>query len=757
MTKKIELLAPGGDIDSIKSAIIAGADAIYCGLDKFNARNRAKNIAFEDLHGILRLAHKNDCQVFLTLNIIIVESEIPTLIVLLNKLVKTKIDGVIVQDFGMLYLLGKYFPGLEIHASTQLTTHNEGQIRFLSTLKATRVNLSRELSLDEIQALALTGHENNMLTEVFVHGSYCVSFSGLCYLSSVHGGKSGNRGRCSQPCRDQYVTTVAGKDFPFNLKDNSAYADLRELADAGVDSIKIEGRIKKFHYVYTVVHAWKKQLIRLYNHDRLITDKNDLYKVFNRDFSNGFLAGDINKSMFIDNSRDNSAIHRAEIKGGCTDENIETAKRELYDLKTEIIHTVSNKIERLSIAKAPLTLTVSGKSGTLMEVSVKTPDTSFVVLSDSIFQKNRQNTARSLNAEIVLKRLTALNDTEYFIQHIDLENLQNDLFIPFNELTSIKNKILFILNGAKKTVAPVDVPLLKKSQNLKNNPALSLLVSSQKDLRLCQVSRKELLNEIEVDIYFQLPNIFKNKCSEFIEVFTKNNIIPWFPSVLIGEDYRVAVEFLQQARPRRIVTDNTGIAYEACQQGISWIAGPCLNIVNSFSLLCLKENFNCSGSFISNEINKNQIKSIKKPEGFKLYYSIYHPIKLLTSRQCLFHQVTGCEKNKIDAACIQQCEKSSSIKNLKNIYLFIKKTKGNYHCIYNEADFLNTDIVTDVPDLFSSFFIDLRGVETDTRIEVDTSTLIKLFGNHLNGNLDSAKNLRQSIHPSTDIQYRKGI
>ncbi|MCI5207859.1 MAG: U32 family peptidase [Candidatus Electrothrix sp. ATG2] len=627
MTKKIELLAPGGDVDSIKAAIVAGANAIYCGLDRFNARNRAENIAFEDLHGILRLAHQNDCQVFLTLNIIIVESEIPSLIRLLNKLVQTTIDGVIVQDFGMLYLLGKYFPGLKIHASTQLTTHNAGQIRFLSKLKATRVNLSRELSLNEIQALAATGHENNILTEVFVHGSYCISFSGLCYLSSVHGGRSGNRGRCSQPCRDQYATTAAGKDFPLNLKDNSAYADLRELADAGVDSIKIEGRIKKYHYVYTVVHAWKKQLIRLYNNDRLITDKNDLYKVFNREFSNGFLTGDINKSMFIDNSRDNSAIRLAEIKGGCTEENIQQAKRELYDMKTEIINAVSKKIERLSIAKAPLTLTLSGEVGTPLNVSVQTPDTSFVVLSDSLFQKNRQ-AGQSLNEEIVLKRLKGLNDTEYFIQHIDVENLQHDLFLPFKELTAIKNKILRIINGGKERIAPVDVPLLKKTQTVHSKPLLSLLISSQQDVH--HLIRKESLNNIAMDIYFQLPQSLKNTYPELSKIFTKYNIIPWFPSVLIGEDYRAAIDFLQQVQPERIVTNNTGIAYAAYEQGIAWTAGPSLNFVNSFSLLCLKEKFNCSGAFISNEINKNQIKRIKKPEDFKLYYCIYHPIKLLT-------------------------------------------------------------------------------------------------------------------------------
>lgn len=758
----IELLAPGGDIDCIKAAIVAGADAIYCGLDKFNARNRAQNIDFADLQGILRLAHANDCQVFLTLNIIIVESEIPTLIRLLNKLVKTKIDGVIVQDLGMLYLLGKYFPGLKIHASTQLTTHNEGQIQFLSKLKATRVNLSRELSLYEIQSLASVGHKNNILTEVFVHGSYCISFSGLCYFSSVQGGKSGNRGRCSQPCRDQYVTTAVGKDFPLNLKDNSAYADLQELADAGVDSVKIEGRIKKFHYVYTVVDAWKKQLIRLDKHDRLITDKKNLHKVFNREFSNGFLAGDINKSMFIDNSRDNSAIRRAEIKGGCTAENIQHAKKELYDLKTEIIQTVQKDIARLSIAKAPLTLTVSGEVGSPLKIAVQTPDTSFTVFSDSLAQKTKQS-AQGLNTEILLEKCKAFNDTEYFIEHIDGENLQDDLFLPFKELTIIQKKILCILSGHQGVVASAEVPLLDKDKpkNLSIQPTLSLLISSVKDLHhLTSLIRS---NAIAADIYFQLPQSFKNNCAEFIEIFIENNIIPWFPSVLIGEDYHDAVEFLHQLQPQRpqrpqsIVTDNTGIAYEAYQKGIAWIAGPTLNIVNSFSLLCLKEHFNCSGAFISNEISKVQIKSIKKPDDFKLYYSIYHPITLVTSRQCLFHQVTGCHKDTIDAHCIQHCEKTASIKNLKGRTLFIKKTQGNYHRIYNEVNFLNTDIVTDMPNLFSSFFIDLRNITTKTNREVDTARLIKLFGSYLNGNLDAAKSLKQSLHPTTDIQYKKGI
>lgn len=228
---------------------------------------------------------------------------------MLNKLVNIKIDGIIIQDLGVFYLLNKYFPSLDIHASTQMTTHNDGQIKFLSKLNASRVNLSRELNINEITALTATAHKHDMLTEVFVHGSNCISFSGLCYMSSVTGGNSGNRGQCSQPCRDEYLTTAEGKNFPLNIKDNSAFSDLEVLAEAGVDSIKIEGRIKKYHYVYKVVETWRKQLQSFYEKNQVSDDNEELRKVFNRDFSNSFLQGDISRDIFIDNPRDNSPVH----------------------------------------------------------------------------------------------------------------------------------------------------------------------------------------------------------------------------------------------------------------------------------------------------------------------------------------------------------------------------------------------------------------------------------------------------------------
>jgi len=745
LKKTIELLAPGGDIDSIKAAIAAGADAIYCGLDRFNARNRAENISFEDLYGILNLAHKNNCQVFLTLNIIILEHEIPAIIDLLNKLVNTNIDGIIVQDLGLLHIISTYFPSLKIHASTQLTTHNKGQIHFLNKFSVERVNLSRELNINEIKELTSFASENNILTEVFVHGSNCISFSGLCYISSVHGGNSGNRGRCSQPCRDQYLTTPAGKNYPLNLKDNSAFFDLKDLVEAGVSSLKIEGRIKKFDYIYTVVKTWKEQINRLNNNQKLSSDNSDLYKVFNRDFSNTFLKGDINKDMFIDNPRDNSIQHLSETNNYQTNEAKEKAELDFYKEKEEIKFRVEKEINKLSIDKNPLIINISGEYGKPLKVSIKSLEKSFVVSSEINLSKA---STEELNKEIILKRLKALNETEYYIKDLNLEHLHNDLIIPFKELTSIKKRILFFLNDSKELIEPIQFPLVKKNTQL-INPRLSVLISNRKDVNLS--------SDEECETYFQIPSSFKNRYSEFIDLFSNNKkLIPWFPSVIIGEDFNIAVKFLNELKPKCIVANNTGIAHEAFKLGFLWIAGPSLNLVNSYSLICLKEKLNCSGAFISNEINKIQIKQIKCPENFKLYYSIYHPIELMTSRQCFFHQITGCEKNKIDENCLTVCKKTSSITDLKKNRLFIEKSKGNYNNIYNQSNFLNTDIIKDLPNSFYSFFIDLSDIKTNTKVK-SKSQLLKLFKNLVKGGPNSEDELKQSIYPTTFTQYKKGI
>jgi putative protease len=566
-------------------------------------------------------------------------------------------------------------------------------------------------------------------------------------MSSVHGGNSGNRGRCSQPCRDQYITTPAGKNFPLNLKDNSAYSDLEALSDAGVDSIKIEGRIKKFHYVYTVVDAWRKQLISFYKENKLIDDDSAIRSVFNRDFTNAYLKGEISRDMFIDNPRDNSAIYLSQTNGGYTESDLDKAKGTIYDERTEIISTVEAKIAQLSTAKVPLQLKFSGKIGSALKVSVTASGVSFELLSEVSLSRVGNE---ALTQEMILKRLKVINDTEYYIEQLDLKDLQADVYLPFSELTSIKKRLLFILNGSREYLEPIKVPVLKKMKNSTTKPSLAVLISSTDDINL--------FNETGVSMYFQLPECFAKDAGKFIDLFkTNKKLIPWFPSVLIGEDYTSAVELLEKLRPERIVTNNSGIAFTASKNEIQWIAGPEMNTINSFSLLSLKENFNCSGAFISNEISKMQMHGIKKPEGFELYYSIFHPIRLMTSRQCLFHHVTGCIKEVMDEKCIPDCARRATITNLKDETFVVEKSKGNYNAVYNKANFLNLDISTDLPGLYSGFMIDLRDNITGTKTNLTKTEICRLFEKLIDGNPESKTELEQAIFPSTNVQYKKGI
>ncbi|MBL4941441.1 MAG: U32 family peptidase [Colwellia sp.] len=757
MNTDIELLAPGGDVDAIKAAIIAGADAVYCGLDTFNARNRASNVSFDELVGVIRLAHQYQCKIFLTLNIVILEREFKSLAKLLSKLVNTTLDGVIVQDIGMFNLIKKHFPTLDIHASTQMTTHNVGQVPFLKKLGASRVNLSRELNLKEITILTKVASENDTLVEVFVHGSLCVAFSGLCYSTSASVGNSGNRGRCSQACREEYETTESGNKFPLNIKDNSAFFDLPALIEAGVHSFKIEGRIKGANYVHTVVDSFRKQIDGFMETGELTQDGERLYQVFNRDFSNAFLRGDLNQSMFIDNPRDNSTKHAVDkltLKNeqAISVVQIHEVEQNLHQQNKEIKATVFDKIKCLNIDKLPLTLHFSGELDHALIITANTDNKEFIVQSTSLLTISDKV---SIDNNVIEKRFKSFNNSSYELISINTSNLTAGLSIPFKELTSLKKQLGFLLNNKQAILPEVSLPALKKHPKQKAEPAkLSILICDEADIHLSQLTN--------ADVYFKLPDAYKRGCTKYIDFFKTNpKLIPWFPPVLIGKDYDAAVNILAQVKPKLIVTNNTGIAYEAYQLGIKWIAGPFLNTTNSYALMALKEDFDCSGAFISNEINKQQIQYIARPKNFKLFYSIYHPILLMTSRQCFFQQSVGCEKPRIDNGCMLSCDKSTTITNLKGDNFAIDKQKAGYPSIYNQDPFLNMAIINDLSDLFDGFMIDLTNIGAGDKSMPDKAALISQFEQLLivgnTGQSDVVKTINNLVPESTDSQYYNGL
>ncbi|WP_028022291.1 peptidase U32 family protein [Enterovibrio calviensis] len=750
MSRKIELLAPGGDVEAIKAAIVAGANAVYCGLDIFNARNRASNLSFDELNGVLRLAHEYGCEVFLTLNVVILEHEIRSLVKLLNQLVNTTLDGIIVQDLGVFNLIKKHFPTLDVHASTQLTTHNEGQLKFLSQIGASRVNLSRELNIDEIKEMTAVAHEHNMLTEVFVHGSLCIAFSGQCYSSSVSVGNSGNRGRCSQACRDEYEVTNVGTKYPLNLKDNSAYFDLPELVDAKVDSLKIEGRIKGAHYVYTVVENWRKNINKFVETGELYEDDSNLHKVFNRGLTNKFLKGNLTRDMFIDNPRDNSVNHAVEQRNAIDVVQIQDVRTDLYNDKNAIGETLREKVETLSIDKIAVTISFKAALGEPLVVVV-TPSNNvhdtFSVQSTALLREAGEKAITSAELE---KRFKGVINPNYELLGYDFSELADNLVVPFREITEMKDRIAFLLNGSRDLIKHVEVPAFPQHAKMEEKPKLSMLIADTADLNVCDVT--------DADIYFKLPESFKKRDRKYINIFLENpRLIPWFPAVLIGKDYDEAVKVLEEVKPARIVTNNTGIAYKAFEMGIEWVAGPFLNTTNSHALVTLKESLNCAGAFISNEINKVQMKQIRRPENFKLAYSIYHPILMMTSRQCFFQQTVGCNKPAIEAGCMLRCEKATTITNVKGISFAVDKQKGGYPSIYNHEQFLNMDAVTDLSYLFDEFFIDLTNIGGGSKEQADKIELVKHFEKLVNGDISVREELFTMVPINTNDQYQQGL
>jgi putative protease len=254
--KKTELLAPAGSLEAFFAAMEKGADAVYAGLKEFSARAKAKNFTLHDMERMTAYAHSMQRRVYVTINTLVKEDELPRLIDTLSALEAMGCDGVIIQDLAVARLVRRHFPSIPLHASTQMTIHNSAGVKQLAELGFQRVVLARELHIDEIRDI---GGKSPIEIECFIHGALCFSISGQCYFSSFLGGHSGNRGRCAQPCRRQY--SYRGKDgYWFSTNDFSSIDMLPQLKEAGVASLKIEGRMKSAEYVASVVGAYRLAL-----------------------------------------------------------------------------------------------------------------------------------------------------------------------------------------------------------------------------------------------------------------------------------------------------------------------------------------------------------------------------------------------------------------------------------------------------------------------------------------------------------------
>lgn len=268
---KIELLAPAGSMESLIAAINNGANAVYLGGSKFSARAYASNFDNETMIKAVDYAHSYGVKVHITVNTLLKQSELQEALKYVGYLYEIGVDALIIQDTGLISLIKSVYPEFELHASTQITVHNGEGALYFREKGLHRIVLSRELSLDEIKYIS---KDLGIETEMFVHGALCVCYSGQCLMSSMIGGRSGNRGRCAQPCRMQYnlkgETLGERKAYLLSPKDTSFIEDIEDIIKSGTSSLKVEGRMKKPEYVAGVIRNYRKAIDKVEKHKSLI-------------------------------------------------------------------------------------------------------------------------------------------------------------------------------------------------------------------------------------------------------------------------------------------------------------------------------------------------------------------------------------------------------------------------------------------------------------------------------------------------------
>ncbi len=420
MKREVELLAPAGSYDIAIAAINAGADAVYLGGENFGARANAENLSQEEIIDVLNYAHLNGRKVYLTINTLLKNKEIKNdLFDFLRPLYENGLDSVIVQDIGVLLFVKKHFPGLMIHASTQMTIEGKETVKWLKDLGAKRVVLPRELSIDEIKDLKGTDIE----IESFVHGALCYCYSGQCLLSSFIGGRSGNRGRCAQPCRLPYDVIYDGmlinesdEKYILSPKDICAIYLLPDIIDAGVTSLKIEGRMKKKEYVCGVVSIYRKYLDAILEGEKFKVEESDiklLMDLFNR---HGFHES----YYYTKNGRDMISLKEPAFR----EEN-----REFTDY-------LRDKYSNKTLTKS-LYINVKCKVGEPFEISGEAEDEEIKV--EGAIVEEAQN--MPLEMDTLNKHVNKTGNTDFVFADIEYD-MDDNTFLPVSEINEVRRKYL---------------------------------------------------------------------------------------------------------------------------------------------------------------------------------------------------------------------------------------------------------------------------------------------------------------------------
>ncbi len=574
-----ELLSPAGDIKTLKEAVMSGADSIYFGGTLFNARSSAVNFTNEEITEAVDFCHLRGVKVFVTVNTLINDKEIPQMVKYLKFLSETGVDGIIVQDLGVAKIAGQVVPELPIHGSTQMTVIDKEGAMLLQDLGFKRVVVARELSYAEIKEIK---EAVEIEIEVFVHGAICVCYSGQCLMSSFIGGRSGNRGNCAQPCRLLY-SIENKKGNLLSPKDMGLINHIKELKNAGVDSLKIEGRMKGIDYVKTVVSTYRKYLD---NDDKVSKEDYDILDgVFYRGgLTDGYFTGKLN-DMFCYNKPDNPYLKqkKAEIKD--------------YERKITVDFDAELKPgEPFSLTAKHNGLCVTVKGELKGEMAINRP----------------------LNGERIASQLAKLGGTNFAAGEIKIA-VDNNVTVPISEINNVRRMAVEklnceIINSHRRQPLKIDLPVLNDVKGEDFN--YSVMVSDKEQLKV--FSGYEYLY-VPLDLY----------CGEGVAVLPRISYVGLKEKVLIKNCKKVLARNIGQIK----MLEGTGIEI---------YADFTLNTFNSYGALMLNE-LGVKQITLSTELMFSQIRGIKS--SVPLESVIYGYIPLMITKNCLIKSAVGC-KNK---------------------------------------------------------------------------------------------------------------
>lgn len=597
----LELLAPAGSMESLRAAVQNGANAVYLGCGIYNARQGAKNFTPQALTEAVKYCHVRDVAVHLTLNTLVSDKETQELVQLIRHAAQSGVDAFIVQDLGVVRLCRQIAPHIPIHGSTQMTIHSLPGVLLCAAWGLSRVVLSRELSREEIRYIC---QNSPIEIEVFGHGALCMCYSGQCYLSAAIGGRSGNRGRCAQPCRQSYGYGRWQNQYPLSLKDSCLVRELKELEQMGVASLKLEGRMKRPEYVAAVTGIyWKALDTHMVTRDMEKT----LLDAFNRQgFTQGYYDGILGGEMFgvREDTRENAAFFK-ELR-----QTYETGETPLVPIRFQ------------AVVRPGLTqLTVIDPQNRVCTAQGPAPEMARVA---------------ELTKEVLIARLTKTGGTPYRCVEAAVE-IEPGLSLSASAINGLRRDVLNQLTALR---ARRDVPALGRPERIPNYrtpqepPAYNIQVTTKE-----QITGRLL--KMQPNLLYVPLHLLTEDAAFTRDLVGKVRVCPVLPRVVHDGELARLKDQLRSLRAlgiREALVGNLGLLLPVRECGMHPRGDFGLNIYNSAALQSIRE-MELRSQCLSFEMTLPQIRDAKK--GLPCEILAYGRLPLMITENCLIRGRTG--------------------------------------------------------------------------------------------------------------------